>query len=109
MKTIFENNSLRLNNFNDSLTKRCVEIILWMVYLEPGWELNNYLLCIKSIAETRKYELISEKREALTALLVIDMGVPAHCFHRGYNCIFPYCASIGGIIAFFHSLIPLHG
>ena len=43
VKTIFESDSSRLNNFNDSITKRCGEIILCMVYLEPGWELNNYL------------------------------------------------------------------
>ena len=43
VKTVFESNSSRLNNLNDSVTKRCGEIILRTVYLEPGWELNNYL------------------------------------------------------------------
>ena len=43
VKTVFESNSSRLNNFNDSVTKRCGEIILCTVYLEPGWELNSYL------------------------------------------------------------------
>ena len=40
-----------MSNFNDNITKRCGEIILCMVDLEPGWELNNYLEKFNSVAE----------------------------------------------------------